>query len=43
MYVRKIVVNILRIVIEFGVESIVKRCDVIQFENLIFSTIFLNT
>jgi len=36
MYVRNRVVNIVRIVVEFGVESIVKRCDIIQFENLIF-------
>jgi len=28
---------------KFGVESIVKRYDIIQFENLIFSIIFQNT
>jgi hypothetical protein len=43
MYVRKRVVNIVRIVMEFGEESVLKRCDGIQFEYLIFSIIFQNT
>jgi hypothetical protein len=43
MHVRKRAVNIVRTVMEFGVESVVKTCDIIQFENLMFSVIFQNT
>jgi hypothetical protein len=32
MYVRKRVVNILRVVVESGVESIAKTCDIIQYD-----------
>ena len=36
MYVRRRLVNIVRTVMEFGVESVVKSSDIIQFEYLIF-------